>query len=99
MLHLKPKTAWANFINSCLEQFAKTLKKKANIPFSQNPKEIQVIMSILSNYVPNCIVRAEVSCPIAEIYKKNILKIRSTLLNVSFKQFKLPSRTFRAVTQ
>ena len=52
----------ANFINSCLEQFAKTLKDEA----IKKGIELEVIMSILSNYVPNCIVRAEVSCPISE---------------------------------
>src|SRR6478736_6293241 len=29
-------------------------------------------MSILSNYVPNCIVRAEVSCPIEDLAEKHI---------------------------
>ncbi len=64
----------ANFINSCLEQFAKTLKNQAqeNIDFSEDEKNIEVVMSILSNYVPNCIVRAEVSCPIEELVDKNI---------------------------
>jgi hydroxymethylglutaryl-CoA reductase len=64
----------ANFINSCLEQFAKTLKEEAlNYSlFSETEKEIQVIMSILSNYVPNCIVRAEVSCPIEDLREKHI---------------------------
>lgn len=64
----------ANFINSCLEQFAKTLKEEAvTYPlFSDSEKEIQVIMSILSNYVPNCIVRAEVSCPIEALQEKHI---------------------------
>lgn len=59
----------ANFINSCLEQFAKTLKQEALQfeLFSEEEKNIQVVMSILSNYVPNCIVRAEVSCPISEL--------------------------------
>ena len=58
----------ANFINSCLEQFAATLKEEA-----QNAGlEVQVIMSILSNYVPNCIVRAEVSCPIEDLTEKHI---------------------------
>lgn len=59
----------ANFINSCLEQFAKTLKDEAiqYEPFSEEEKNIQVVMSILSNYVPNCIVRVEVSCPISEL--------------------------------
>ena len=64
----------ANFINSCLEQFAKTLKEEAQSYdlFSEKEKDIQVIMSILSNYVPNCIVRVEVSCPIEELAEKHI---------------------------
>ncbi|MNX28311.1 3-hydroxy-3-methylglutaryl-coenzyme A reductase [compost metagenome] len=64
----------ANFINSCLEQFAKTLKEEAQAYelFSETEKDIQVVMSILSNYVPNCIVRAEVSCPITDLEEKHI---------------------------
>jgi len=64
----------ANFINSCLEQFAKTLKEEAshyNL-FNEQEKDIEVVMSILSNYVPNCIVRAEVSCPVDELQEKQI---------------------------
>lgn len=55
----------ANFINSCLEQFAKTLQSEAQhySHFTEEEKDIQVVMSILSNYVTDCIVRAEVSCP------------------------------------
>lgn len=64
----------ANFINSCLEQFAKTLKEEASSysNFSETEKNIEVVMSILSNYVPNCIVRAEVSCQVTELADKNI---------------------------
>ena len=64
----------ANFINSCLEQFAKTLKEEALSfeAFSESEKNIEVVMSILSNYVPNCIVRAEVSCPIEDLADKKI---------------------------
>ncbi|UPQ77794.1 hydroxymethylglutaryl-CoA reductase, degradative [Flavobacterium azooxidireducens] len=64
----------ANFINSCLEQFAKTLKQEAQTfeIFSEDEKNIEVVMSILSNYVTNCIVRAEVSCPIEELAEKQI---------------------------
>ncbi|WP_418264070.1 hydroxymethylglutaryl-CoA reductase, degradative [Flavobacterium faecale] len=64
----------ANFINSCLEQFANTLKREAQQfdLFSETEKNIQVVMSILSNYVPNCIVRAEVSCPIEDLEEKHI---------------------------
>ena len=59
----------ANFINTCLEQFAKTLEAQANNydEFSSEEKNVQIIMSILSNYVPNCVVRAEVSCPIEQL--------------------------------
>lgn len=64
----------ANFINSCLEQLAKTLKEQAQTfdLFTSEEKEIEVIMSILSNYVPNCLVRAEVSCPVADLKEKHI---------------------------
>jgi hydroxymethylglutaryl-CoA reductase len=64
----------ANFINSCLEVFAKTLKEEALTfeLFSEEEKNIEVVMSILSNYVPNCIVRAEVSCPIEDLFEKHI---------------------------
>ena len=59
----------ANFINSCLEQFAKTFKNEAlNFnDFSEGEKQIQIIMSILSNYVPDCLVRAEVSCKVDDL--------------------------------
>lgn len=42
----------ANFINSCLESIARDFAKP----------DIEIVMSILSNYVPECLVRAEVSC-------------------------------------
>lgn len=60
----------ANFINSCLEQFAKTFKNKSE---EFGIETIQIVMSILSNFVPNCVVRAEVSCPVSELNEdKNI---------------------------
>jgi len=59
----------ANFINTCLEQFAIVFQTEAlNFPpFSKEEKNIEIIMSILSNYVPNCVVRAEVSCPVNDL--------------------------------
>ncbi|WP_046756528.1 hydroxymethylglutaryl-CoA reductase, degradative [Kordia jejudonensis] len=59
----------ANFINSCLEEFAKTFKDNAENfeDFTSEEKYIQIVMSILSNYVPNCLVKAEVSCPVASL--------------------------------
>jgi hydroxymethylglutaryl-CoA reductase len=59
----------ANFINSCLEQFAKTFKTEALDfnEFSAEEKNIQIVMSILSNYIPDCLVRAEVSCSVEDL--------------------------------
>ena len=59
----------ANFINSCLEQFAVTLKEQALSfdAFTDEEKNIEVVMSILSNYVPNCLVKAAVSCPVSDL--------------------------------
>ena len=69
----------ANFINSCLEQFAKTFKTeaKAYTDFSDEEKNIDIVMSILSNYVPNCLVRAEVSCPIDELSEDDKINPRT----------------------
>ncbi|MFT4830846.1 MAG: hydroxymethylglutaryl-CoA reductase [Psychroserpens sp.] len=63
----------ANFINSCLEQLALTLKREAMefSGFTEGEKNIEIVMSILSNYVPNCLVRAEVSCPIKDLMEGN----------------------------
>ncbi|MGV8815416.1 MAG: hydroxymethylglutaryl-CoA reductase, degradative [Gelidibacter sp.] len=65
----------ANFINSCLEQFAKTFKMEALHfeEFSEAESHIQIVMSILSNYVPNCLVRAEVSCPVEDLNENKTL--------------------------
>ena len=65
----------ANFINSCLEQFAKTFKSKAlNFEaFSSEESHIEIIMSILSNYVPECLVRTEVSCPVKDLTENNTI--------------------------
>ncbi|TAI48041.1 hydroxymethylglutaryl-CoA reductase, degradative [Flagellimonas allohymeniacidonis] len=64
----------ANFINSCLEQFAKTLREKAKAypHFSDEEKDLEIVMSILSNYVPNCIVKGEVSCPVEELNEDDL---------------------------
>lgn len=59
----------ANFINSCLEQFAKTMTTEAKeySGFFDDEKNIEVVMSILSNYVPQCLVKASVSCAIQDL--------------------------------
>ncbi|MCW1953944.1 MAG: hydroxymethylglutaryl-CoA reductase, degradative [Flavobacteriia bacterium] len=57
----------ANFINSCLEQFAKSLQREAAQTELLDGISIEVVMSILSNYVPQCLVKAMVSCPVSEL--------------------------------
>jgi hydroxymethylglutaryl-CoA reductase len=59
----------ANFINSCLEEFALILKDwiAAQDSFSEEEKQVHIIMSILSNYTPDCLVKAWVQCPIDQL--------------------------------
>lgn len=59
----------ANFINTCLEKIADELlieAKKYN-SFTKKEKNIKIIMSILSNYTPNSIVKVSVCCPIKNL--------------------------------
>lgn len=59
----------ANFINSCLEEFAAELKEffQDSPYFKKEEKECEVIMAILSNYTPDCLVKASVECDIEEL--------------------------------
>jgi len=56
----------ANFINSCLEEFADTLRDYIAVNQALAGFKLQVIMSILSNYSPDCIVRTWVEGEIKE---------------------------------
>ena len=61
----------ANFINSCLEKFSKTFSDSINkfnrVGFKK--ESIEIIMSILSNFVPNCLVEASVTCNVSDLNK------------------------------
>ena len=59
----------ANFINSCLEIIAKKFQELFNDSnqFKESEKNIEVIMSILSNYTPECIVESSVECRIDDL--------------------------------
>ncbi|HET8752890.1 MAG TPA: hydroxymethylglutaryl-CoA reductase, degradative [Salinimicrobium sp.] len=63
----------ANFINSCLEKFAETFKAEAEkfAGFKAEEKKPEIIMSILSNYVPECLVRVEVYCAVDKLKGEN----------------------------
>lgn len=62
----------ANFINSVLEQFGSTLEVfiESHPIFEESERDVEIIMAILSNYTPNCLVRAWVECPVSELGEK-----------------------------
>jgi hydroxymethylglutaryl-CoA reductase len=57
----------ANYINSCLEQMAKALKLFVSHHFENEKATVDIIMAILSNYTPDCMVECSVECPMAEL--------------------------------
>jgi len=57
----------ANFINTCLEELAQGLDEGLNQGKSHENAGCMVIMSILSNYVEDCTVTVEVSCPVRNL--------------------------------
>ena len=59
----------ANFINSVLEQFGQSLQSFVleDESFEGNEKDLEIIMAILSNFTPQCMVRVEASCPISDL--------------------------------
>lgn len=62
----------ANFINSILENYAGRLEEIFRDIFGPDTAPPEVLMSILSNYTPECIVRAEVSCPVSKLKQTGI---------------------------
>ncbi|MBN2756234.1 MAG: hypothetical protein JXR51_03580, partial [Bacteroidales bacterium] len=56
----------ANFINSCLEEIATQLKLYVlnKTDWTESERDCQIIMSILSNYTPECIVETHVETKI-----------------------------------
>ncbi|MEP7267346.1 MAG: hydroxymethylglutaryl-CoA reductase [Saprospiraceae bacterium] len=59
----------ANFINTVLEQFSKTLQDffRTSDSISAEERELEVIMAILSNYTPDCLVKVWVECPVQDL--------------------------------
>ena len=102
-LHCSFETAdamGANFINSCLEQFATSLKREVAAAeiFDEEEKNIEIVMSILSNYVPNCLVRAEVSCPLEDLNENTTMSSLAFAKKMVRAVEIAKSEPFRAVT-
>jgi hydroxymethylglutaryl-CoA reductase len=57
----------ANFINSCLERFAALFKDWYNSLDGAKENGLEIVMCILSNLTPNCMVKCWVECDIADL--------------------------------
>ena len=59
----------ANFINSCLETMAAVFENEAKTYPEFVSRQIfpEVVLSILSNYTPECLVHVEVNCAVADL--------------------------------
>ena len=55
----------ANFINTCLEKFASVLQNLKEL--NADETRVEIIMSILSNYTPDCKVTCWVECPVEKL--------------------------------
>lgn len=64
----------ANFINSVLEEFSRLLKEYfIKCPkFRDEERDCEIIMSILSNYTPDCIVKAYAECEVKDLELRDI---------------------------
>ncbi|MDA3944145.1 MAG: hydroxymethylglutaryl-CoA reductase, degradative [Bacteroidetes bacterium] len=59
----------ANFINSVLEEFGNSLRTfmAEQLQLSLDERQVEIIMAILSNYTPSCLVKTWVECTIDEL--------------------------------
>ncbi len=59
----------ANFINSILEQFGYSLEAfiENHAQIKEQHRDIMIIMAILSNYTPECLVQVAVDCPVEQL--------------------------------
>lgn len=62
----------ANFINTCLEKIASVLQNLSEL--NNEETKVEIIMSILSNYNPDCRVICWVECPVEKLsgWNKNL---------------------------
>jgi len=64
----------ANFINSVLENLARNFKAQLEQAeeLSEVERDVDIIMSILSNYTPECLVQTYVECKIEELHDNKL---------------------------
>ena len=86
----------ANFINTCLEKITEIFKSYIEEKkfLDKNDEKIDFIMSILSNYTPNCLVKSSVECKVKDLEENNEFKVDNFIRAVKISKID----TFRAVT-
>ncbi len=62
----------ANFINTVLEALGKEWEAIVSRELPEQAEKLQIVMAILSNFTPECLVRAWVDCPIKDLAEKGI---------------------------
>lgn len=90
----------ANFINTILEKWANILERYI-VDANELPEEfrkVEIIMCILSNYTPDCLVRAEVSCPIEKLTAGTDMKAEDFVENFVRAVHVAEIEPYRAVT-
>jgi hydroxymethylglutaryl-CoA reductase len=83
-----------------LEQFATSLKREIENAevFDEEEKKIEIVMSILSNYVPNCLVRAEVQCSTEDLINDTSIPCKDFAQKMLQAVAIAKSEPYRAVT-
>lgn len=64
----------ANFINTCLEEMAQYITKRA--AEQGISEDLEIIMAILSNYTPECLVACKISCALDDLNENSALNGR-----------------------
>jgi hydroxymethylglutaryl-CoA reductase len=91
----------ANFINSCLEQFAQSLQKYIvhSERLSEGERDCQIIMAILSNYTPQSLVKAWVECPVEKLFPEKTKEENEAFAQAFWQAIQISrADVYRAVT-
>lgn len=87
----------ANFINSVLEKMAEVLKN-AVATSALAPSNVDIVMCILSNYTPECLVEAQVSCPINRLVEDTEMDAQAFAKRFATSVQIAQTQPYRAVT-
>jgi len=91
----------ANFINSVLEEFGRSLVRFVSTypEFTEEERDLTIIMAILSNYTPECVVRTWVECPVEHLSNNCDAVQAATFADKFYKAVRIARiDTHRAVT-